>query len=249
MWMSLLTRPDHCVLKVITRCTSVRPSWSDRANTPSYNLTAGDFPLRVTHLKRFREIGTRNRPRCSQMIKRKEITNAHAQLHATSPRAHGGMDSLVNEGVLVLIRKDGVCKPLRLKKERLVEPRVPPHAVTRMHYVSKVSLDKLSFFPDNALGRPYGSSYEVRGNQLVPKPTAAGVGIELTEEAAGSDNRGLACDGTAQLLTQKDIVQMKAEGYTGQVMRTNVGRGRGRWGAVMQANHVLHLPGHCRECR
>ncbi|KAL5480044.1 hypothetical protein EMCRGX_G023661 [Ephydatia muelleri] len=114
------------------------------------------------------------------------------------------MDSLVNEGVLVLIRKDGVCKPLRLKKER------------------KVSLDKLSFFPDNALGRPYGSSYEVRGNQLVPKPTAAGVGIELTEEAAGSDNRGLACDGTAQLLTQKDIVQMKAEGYTGQAIVESV---------------------------
>lgn len=80
-----------------------------------------------------------------------------------------------------------------------------------------MAVDKLSFFPDNALGRPYGSSYEVRGNQLVLKSTAAGAGIELSEEAAGSDNRGLTCDGSAQQLTQKDIVQMKAEGYTGQV--------------------------------
>lgn len=83
-----------------------------------------------------------------------------------------------------------------------------------------MNLDKLNFFPDNALGRPYGSSFEVRGNQLLFKPSK-GATLELSEDAAGVDNRSLLCDGSAQKLTEQDIAQMKAEGYTGQVMRTN----------------------------
>ena len=77
-------------------------------------------------------------------------------------------------------------------------------------------MDKLSFFPDNALGKPYGSSYEVRANQLLPK-ASEGAKTELSEDAAGVDNRGLSCDGSAQKLTEQDIAQMKAEGCTGQV--------------------------------
>ena len=81
----------------------------------------------------------------------------------------------------------------------------------------KAVFDRLSFFPDAAIGQPFGTQYEVREHRLVPtvpvnKPVYTS---EPTEE--DRDNRQIVDDGSSQKLSHEDIHKMKDEGISGKV--------------------------------
>jgi len=81
----------------------------------------------------------------------------------------------------------------------------------------KLNFDKVSFFPDGAIGLPYGSCFQVEDRQLVVVSSEPGpcVCVQLVDSA--SDNRAVFDDGAAQELTEQDIKAMKAAGLHGQV--------------------------------
>jgi hypothetical protein len=85
----------------------------------------------------------------------------------------------------------------------------------------KVKFDKLSFFPDGALGCYYGSQFEVHRQQLVlvqeNETQSEGGGSEC-----GHDNREIVDDGSAQALKEGAILKLRAEGRGKEVVGTVV---------------------------
>lgn len=43
------------------------------------------------------------------------------------------------------------------------------HAFLYFFFCRRISVDRLQFYPDGALGYPYGTYFEVHGKQLVPR--------------------------------------------------------------------------------
>lgn len=82
-----------------------------------------------------------------------------------------------------------------------------------------MTFDKVSFLPDKAIGRPFGSIFEISHGQLIHIPEGEGVvkGEELIESEYSEDNRKIIDDGTAQRLSHEDIHEMKKQGISGQV--------------------------------
>ncbi len=78
--------------------------------------------------------------------------------------------------------------------------------------------DRISFVPDTAIGKPFGSQFQVKDHKLVPSQ-----GVDTTQyvveviEVENKDNRKIIDDGSSQSLTHKDIHDMKEEGISGQV--------------------------------
>ncbi len=82
----------------------------------------------------------------------------------------------------------------------------------------KIVFDRISFVPDTAIGKPFGSQFQVKDHKLVPSQ-----GVDTTQyvveviEVENKDNRKIIDDGSSQSLTHKDIHDMKEEGISGQV--------------------------------
>lgn len=80
--------------------------------------------------------------------------------------------------------------------------------------------ERMSFLPDAAIGKKFGSQFQVKGHILVPAQridtTAQYVtGTGTTEQS--KDNRSIVDDGSSQSLTTEDIHHMKEDGKSGQV--------------------------------
>lgn len=87
----------------------------------------------------------------------------------------------------------------------------------------KIKFGKFLFFPDAAIGLPYGSQFEIVGGSLMPLREE-----EIGEESSGlsqlmdiesaKNNRKIVDDGTSQKLTHEEIHEMKKKGLSGQVI-------------------------------
>jgi tRNA (adenine-N(1)-)-methyltransferase non-catalytic subunit len=112
-------------------------------------------------------------------------------------------DCKIAKNVVVLIRREKVYKAHKLFQGK------------------KVQFDKLSFFPDGALGCYYGSQFEVHRQQLVlvqeNETQGEGGGSEC-----GHDNREIVDDGSAQALKEGAILKLRAEGRGKEVVGTVV---------------------------
>ena len=86
---------------------------------------------------------------------------------------------LISEGDTVLIQRDKTYRTFVLKKGRWVCLRMTDcHIYSRSpsSTIRKLNLEKLSFYPDKALGLRYGSSFQVERHQLVHSTGRRSVG-------------------------------------------------------------------------
>uniref|UniRef100_A0A8C4T3E7 tRNA (adenine(58)-N(1))-methyltransferase non-catalytic subunit TRM6 n=1 Tax=Erpetoichthys calabaricus TaxID=27687 RepID=A0A8C4T3E7_ERPCA len=80
----------------------------------------------------------------------------------------------------------------------------------------KIIFEKQWLFLDNAVGQPYGTTFDVIAGGVLQaqKPRPAGSLQESKE--AGVDNRNIVDDGRSQKLTRDDIETLKEQGLKGQ---------------------------------
>ena len=83
----------------------------------------------------------------------------------------------------------------------------------------KVVFDRLAFFPDNAIGRPYGIEYHVVKSNLEVAEASVDhfEGSKDDDAAETKDNRAIFDDQSAQKLTHEEICSMKEKGMKGKV--------------------------------
>ena len=84
----------------------------------------------------------------------------------------------------------------------------------------KVVFDRLAFFPDNAIGRPYGTGFHVvKSNLEVVEALVVDhlEGARDDDTAETKDNRAIFDDQSAQKLTHEEICSMKEKGMKGKV--------------------------------
>ena len=95
------------------------------------------------------------------------------------------------------------------------------------YFCRKATFDRLSFFPDAAIGLPYGAKFEVRGQQLVqiqateesPETSTPHQEEEEEEKGCGRSNKGIVDSSSSQKLTHHEIQLMKKKGFSGQVSK------------------------------
>lgn len=81
----------------------------------------------------------------------------------------------------------------------------------------KVFLDKRTFALEPIIGHPYGTSWELQNQRLVPfKKTAESHDLAGKIDQGGADNRGIFDDDTSQKLDKDNIMDLKEQGKTGQ---------------------------------
>ncbi|KAM9316802.1 tRNA (adenine(58)-N(1))-methyltransferase non-catalytic subunit TRM6 [Gastrophryne carolinensis] len=103
---------------------------------------------------------------------------------------------LICDGEFVVLRKEEVYKAVQVQKRK------------------KVIFEKQWIYLDNAIGKPYGTTFEIT--------TGGNLQMKKTEEAsaepkeAGADNRNIIDDGKSQKLTRDDIEALKEKGIKGQ---------------------------------
>ena len=83
----------------------------------------------------------------------------------------------ISEGGMVLVQKEKSYRTFVLKKGRWASVYIEYwniHAwqINHIWFIRKLSLEKLSFYPDNAFGCHFGSSFQVEKQQLVPVSSA-----------------------------------------------------------------------------
>lgn len=89
-----------------------------------------------------------------------------------------------------------------------------------LKFLRRVVFERMSFLPDSAIGKPYGSQFQVKGHILVSSQrtdTAAQYVTGAVTIEQDKDNRRIVDDGSSQTLTSEDIHHMKEEGRSGQV--------------------------------
>ncbi|KAJ7341553.1 hypothetical protein JRQ81_005792 [Phrynocephalus forsythii] len=104
---------------------------------------------------------------------------------------------VIREGDWAVLKRNEVFKAVAVAKRR------------------KIIFEKQWFCLDNAIGQPYGTTFEVTGGgSLQPKKRGEEVPTETKE--AGADNRNIVDDGKSQKLTHDDIKALKDKGIKGQ---------------------------------
>ena len=78
-------------------------------------------------------------------------------------------------------------------------------------------MGKSKFTLQKALGKPYGSRFDVVGNSLVPVPYPDADEDDLLGQEAGEDNRSLEANQASQGVSTEEIRELKAKGVEGEV--------------------------------
>ncbi|CAK8698319.1 unnamed protein product [Clavelina lepadiformis] len=96
----------------------------------------------------------------------------------------------------VILQRNNVLKAVKLIPEKVIV------------------FERMRFKPENAVGLPFGSVFEVKNGDLNPVNSS----LSLEEmETAGEDNRNLVdTHGKSQTLNREDLIQMKEDGATGK---------------------------------
>ena len=84
----------------------------------------------------------------------------------------------------------------------------------------KVVFDRLAFFPDNAIGLPYGTEFHVVKSNLEVVEESVVDHLESAQDddtTETKDNRAIFDDQSAQKLTHEEICSMKEKGMKGKV--------------------------------
>ena len=83
----------------------------------------------------------------------------------------------------------------------------------------KVVFDRLAFFPDNAIGLPYGTEFHVVKSHLeTAEASIDHLGAARDDDTAETkDNRAIFDDQSAQKLSHEEICSMKESGMKGKV--------------------------------
>ena len=169
-------------------------------------------------------------------------SSAHAHVHVMLATPVCGMDTIVEDRV-VLLRRDDVYKAVELHRGRYslwLCHCLLFHLTTPFSH-RMVTFDRLSFFPDAAIGVPYGAKFEVKGRQLVQIRASKDFSEDSShqeegeeeeeEEDCGRDNRGIVDDASSQKLMHHEIQLMKEKGCSGQARgRSACGKRRGEGG-------------------
>ncbi|XP_018422147.1 PREDICTED: tRNA (adenine(58)-N(1))-methyltransferase non-catalytic subunit TRM6 [Nanorana parkeri] len=103
---------------------------------------------------------------------------------------------LIQEGDHVVMKKEDVYKAVQVQRRK------------------KVIFEKQWIYLDNAVGKHYGTTFEITaGGNLQPKRNEVAA---AEPKEAGADNRNIIDDGKSQKLTRDDIEALKEKGIKGQ---------------------------------
>ncbi|XP_044145902.1 tRNA (adenine(58)-N(1))-methyltransferase non-catalytic subunit TRM6 [Bufo gargarizans] len=108
--------------------------------------------------------------------------------------ATGGQ--LIGEGDYVVLKREDVFKAVQVQRRK------------------KVIFEKQWIYLDNAIGKHYGTVFEITGGGNLQ--TKSNVVASAEPKEAGADNRNIVDDGKSQKLTRDDIEALKEKGIKGQ---------------------------------
>ncbi|KAM4770883.1 tRNA (adenine(58)-N(1))-methyltransferase non-catalytic subunit TRM6 [Rhinophrynus dorsalis] len=103
---------------------------------------------------------------------------------------------LINEGDFVVLKRKEVFKAVQIQRRK------------------KVIFEKQWIYLDNAIGKNYGTTFEITGGGNLQMKRKEESATETKE--AGADNRNIVDDGKSQKLTRDDIEALKEKGIKGQ---------------------------------
>lgn len=104
-------------------------------------------------------------------------------------------EKLIKENVHVLLKKGNNVKVFRAERDR------------------KIVFDKRTFCLNAALDQPFGTSWEVSKNNIIPVRTTERLQGEVQ---SASDNRDIQDDTGSQRLDRDDIMNLKEQGVSGE---------------------------------
>ncbi|XP_066451772.1 tRNA (adenine(58)-N(1))-methyltransferase non-catalytic subunit TRM6 [Eleutherodactylus coqui] len=103
---------------------------------------------------------------------------------------------LIGEGDYVVLKREDVFKAVQVQRRK------------------KVIFEKQWIYLDNAIGKNYGTMFEITGGGNLQMKSNIVASAEPKE--AGADNRNIVDDGKSQKLTREDIEALKEKGIKGQ---------------------------------
>lgn len=103
---------------------------------------------------------------------------------------------IIGEGHFVVLKREDVFKAVQVQRRK------------------KVIFEKQWIFLDNAIGKHYGTMFEIAGGGNLQMKRNEAPATEPKE--AGADNRNIIDDGKSQKLTRDDIEALKEKGIKGQ---------------------------------
>ncbi|KAM8946240.1 tRNA (adenine(58)-N(1))-methyltransferase non-catalytic subunit TRM6 [Pelodytes ibericus] len=103
---------------------------------------------------------------------------------------------IICEGDFVVLKREEVFKAVQVQKRK------------------KIIFEKQWIYLDNAIGKNYGTTFEITGGGNLQTKRRETSTTELKE--AGADNRNIVDDGKSQKLTRDDIEALKEKGIKGQ---------------------------------
>ncbi|XP_073528360.1 tRNA (adenine(58)-N(1))-methyltransferase non-catalytic subunit TRM6 [Phyllobates terribilis] len=103
---------------------------------------------------------------------------------------------LICEGDYVVLKREDVFKAVQVQRRK------------------KVIFEKQWIYLDNAVGKNYGTMFEITGGGNLQTKSSVVASAEPKE--AGADNRNIVDDGKSQKLTRDDIEALKEKGIKGQ---------------------------------
>ncbi|KAM4040253.1 tRNA (adenine(58)-N(1))-methyltransferase non-catalytic subunit TRM6 [Anomaloglossus baeobatrachus] len=103
---------------------------------------------------------------------------------------------LICEGDYVVLKREDVFKAVQVQRRK------------------KVIFEKQWIYLDNAIGKNYGTMFEITGGGNLQMKSNVVASAEPKE--AGADNRNIVDDGKSQKLTREDIEALKEKGIKGQ---------------------------------
>lgn len=86
--------------------------------------------------------------------------------------------------------------------------------IVRLCRNGNVRFDKKTFVLNAAIGKPFGTIWEVKSGQVVPVESSQLPSVEIAK--SGDDNRDLKDDTHSQKLQRDDIASLKDQGVTGE---------------------------------
>lgn len=110
----------------------------------------------------------------------------------------------------------------RLQSRKTVHRKVKQQTmllilVFLIFFFRKANFNRHFFFPDSAIGQPFGGKFEIKGQHLIPvAKTPPEVEEEEEDEVCTGSNRKIVDDATSQRLTHEEIQSMKKSGCSGQ---------------------------------
>ncbi|KAM3931542.1 tRNA (adenine(58)-N(1))-methyltransferase non-catalytic subunit TRM6 [Leptodactylus fuscus] len=107
-----------------------------------------------------------------------------------------GCGQFIGEGDYVVLKREDVFKAVQVQRRK------------------KVIFEKQWIYLDNAIGKNYGTMFEITGGGNLQ--TKSNVVASAEPKEAGADNRNIVDDGKSQKLTREDIEALKEKGIKGQ---------------------------------